>query len=134
MFFLHKNIAIYGPRISMTNHSLNFVQQAHPCFGQTFCYGNSTTFEHLLVVEVVYIEGDLSSYFCLFSALFWLSFGIHSITITQQKLESGSNGSYCVAMYSVENRNGGFWRKPPLFDHFCRTPMQWMKISDFPIY
>ena len=28
----------------------------------------------------------------------------------------------------------GFWRKLPLFDHFCGTPTQWMKISDFIIY
>ena len=28
----------------------------------------------------------------------------------------------------------GFWRKLPLFYHFCGAPTQLMKISDFPIY
>ena len=28
----------------------------------------------------------------------------------------------------------GFWRKLPLFYHFCGAPTQMMKISDFPIH
>ena len=40
--------------------------------------------------------------FRLFSALSWLSFGLHSITLTQQKLESGSDDSGCVCRTCVD--------------------------------
>ena len=29
-----------------------------------------------------------------------------------------------VSEGTLENRKGGFWCKLPLFDHFCRVPMQ----------
>ena len=44
---------------------------------------------------------DLASHFGFFLLLFRLSLGLQFVALTQKKLESGSNGSYCVAMCSI---------------------------------
>ena len=46
----------------------------------------------------------------------------------------GGEGYSKIYIDIVEIVKCGFWRKLPLFDHFCGAPMQIIKISDFPIY
>ena len=52
-------------------------------------------------IVVVYAEGDLPLLGRQFRAPLGRSSGPYSITLKQQKLESGLNGSYCVPMYSI---------------------------------
>ena len=54
----------------------------------------------------------------------------HLFRLSQTIMESFNRGEHVIA----EIRKWGFWRKLPLFDHFCGAPTQMMKISNFPIY
>ena len=50
------------------------------------------------------------------------------------RLANEVNAQLQLHNVSVDKVNCGFWCKLPLFYHVCGAPMQWMKISDFPIY
>ena len=59
---------------------------------------------------------------------FWFNSGAHSGKVNM------SSGTAKGGVATPEIVKCGFWRKLPLFYHFCAAPTPMMKISDFPIY
>ena len=92
---------------SIHDFVLNQLKHRKLCF-VCFCFVSMTPFHVQTAQGFVLLYGSSSSQVRSitilgrqFRAPLGRSLGPYSIPLTQQKLEFGSNGSYCVAMYSI---------------------------------